>query len=188
MPKQVFARVLANSPGTLRSSRVLRGTMAASLLALAGGCAQITSVQPGTPMDVVVSKYGKPAVICAQPDGSKRAVWTAEPAGESAWATKILADRTVTGFEQVLNKSHLALVQPGVWTTDQVRCEFGPPAMVESFGGQRGHGPSWGYHFMEAGGFYGLMWIDFELDLRTVRKVSTEIDPDRDPSMMGGRR
>jgi len=32
------------------------------------------------------------------------------------------------------------------------------------------------------------MWIDFELDLRTVRKVSTEIDPDRDPSMMGGRR
>ena len=56
MPKQVFARVLANSPGTLRSSRVLRGTLAASLLALAGGCAQITSVKPGTPMDVVVSK------------------------------------------------------------------------------------------------------------------------------------
>ena len=186
MPKQIFARVDANSPGTLRSSRLLRGTLAASLLALAGGCAQLTSVQPGTPMNVVVSKYGRPAVVCAQPDGSKRAVWTAEPAGESAWATKVLADRTVSGFEQVLNKSHLELVQPGVWTADQVRCEFGPPAMVESFGATRNRGPSWGYHFMEAGGFYGLMWIDFDNDGRLVRKVSTEIDPSRDPSMAGG--
>lgn len=172
----------------LRGRRLLRYVLAGSALALAGGCAQITSVQPGTPMDAVVSKYGKPAVVCAQPDGSKRAVWTAQPAGEAAWATKVLADRTVTGFEQVLNKGHLAMVQPGVWTADQVRCEFGPPAMVEAFGSSRNRGPSWGYHFMEAGGFYGLMWIDFESDGRIVRKVSTEIDPDRDPSMMGGRR
>ena len=188
MPENVFAPVVAHPPSPLRSSRVLRGAMAAGVLALASGCAPLTSVPPGTPIEAVISKYGRPAVVCAQPDGSKRAVWTAEPAGESAWATKLLVDRTVTGFEQVLNKSHLELVQPGVWTSDQVRCEFGPPAMVEAFGGSRGRGPAWGYHFMEAGGFYGLMWIDFEPDGRIVRKVSTEIDPDRDPSMTGGRR
>lgn len=186
MTKVPPAIVPAHSDALLRGKRLLRYVFAGTALALAGGCAQITSVQPGTPMDAVVSKYGKPAVVCTQPDGSKRAVWTAQPAGEAAWATKVLADRTVTGFEQVLNKSHLELVQPGVWTADQVRCEFGPPAMVEAFG--RSRGPSWGYHFMEAGGFYGLMWIDFEADGRIVRKVSTQIDPDRDPSMMGGRR
>lgn len=188
MPHQNFASANTSYTNPLRSSRVLRYTLAAGVLALASGCAPLTSVQPGTPMDAVVSKYGKPAVVCAQPDGSKRAVWTAQPAGEAAWATKILADRTVTGFEQVLNKSHLEQVQPGIWTADQVRCEFGPPAMVEAFGGSRGRGPSWGYHFMEAGGFYGLIWIDFDTDGRTVRKVSTQIDPDRDPTMMGGRR
>ena len=188
MTQQSFVRPVASSTSPRQSSRVLLYTMAAGVLALASGCAPLTSVPPGTPMDAVVSKYGKPAVVCAQPDGSKRAVWTAQPAGDAAWATKILADRTVTGFEQVLNQSHLAKVQPGIWTADQVRCEFGPPGKVEVFGGSQGRGPSWGYHFMEAGGFYGLMWIDFDTDGRTVRKVSTEIDPERDPTMMGGRR
>ena len=188
MTKQGLVNAVTSSASRLRSSRVPKYMMAASLLALAAGCAPLTSVQPGTPMDAVVSKYGKPAIVCAQADGSKRAVWTAQPAGEAAWATKLLANRTVTGFEQVLNQSHLNQVQPGSWTAEQVRCEFGPPAMVEEFRGSRGRGPSWGYHFMEAGGFFGLMWIDFDADGRIVRKVSTEIDPDRDPSMMGGRR
>lgn len=187
MAKQGFVNPVALTGGG-RSSHIVRPAIVAGVLALMAGCAPLTSVQPGTPMDNVVSKYGKPAVVCAQPDGSKRAVWTSQPAGETAYATKVLADRTVTGFEQVLSKAHLSKVQPGVWTADQVRCEFGPPAMTEAFGGSRGRGPTWAYHFMEAGGFYGLMYIDFEADGKTVRKVGTEIDPDRDPSMMGGRR
>lgn len=167
-----------------RAAHMLLAAGLASTLCLAG-CAPITSVPPGTPIGDVVNKYGKPAVSCDQQDGSKRLVWTSQPAGESAWATELTADKRISGFQQVLDNQHFGVVSAGSWTAEMVRCEFGPPASVETFSRGRDKGTIWSYHYQTPSGLFKLLNIHFGPDGKTVSRVDTNIDPARDPSMFG---
>ena len=166
----------------------MRALLVAALLSgtfLLTGCAPITSVQPGTPAKDVVSKYGKPKVVCPQSDGSTRLVWTSQPAGEAAWATKMTIDKRVSGFQQVLNNAHFDVLNSGTWTAEMVRCEFGPPAEVESYPSGRNRGTVWSYHYMSPSGLFKLFNVNFGEDGQTVRSFDTDVDPERDPSMFG---
>ncbi|MDP4969890.1 MAG: hypothetical protein NWQ56_07530, partial [Burkholderiaceae bacterium] len=57
--------------------------LALSTLILAG-CAQVSSVQPGTPVAEVIKQYGTPDMICPSRDGGRRMVWSQQPEGETA--------------------------------------------------------------------------------------------------------
>ena len=73
----------------------------------------------------------------------------------------------------------------GGWTAEMVRCEFGPPAEVESYPSGRNRGTVWSYHYMSPSGLFKLFNVNFGEDGQTVRSFDTDVDPERDPSMFG---
>jgi len=158
---------------------------AALLVAALSGCAQVSSVKPGTPVKDVISKFGKPAVSCILKDGTRRLVYTTQPAGEQAWATTLAPNGTVVGFEQVLTDSHFSVLSSGQWTVDRVRCEFGPAAEVETLGSGDNQRTVWSYRYMRDESDYMMMNISFDVDTNIVIRYSAMPDPGRDSSMVG---
>ncbi len=161
------------------------GLGAVVCLALLSGCAQVTSVKPGTPVRDVLTKYGKPAVSCILKDGSKRVVYTAQPSGEQAWASAITPEGKIVGFEQVLTDAQFSVLGTGNWTADAVRCQFGPPAEVETLGSGNNQRTVWSYHYMQNQSYYGLMNINFDVDTHKMINFQAMTDPTRDPTVRG---
>ena len=104
-------------------------TYVALLLVFAlGGCAQLQSAKPGTPVADIIKQFGKPTITCRNPDGTERLVWSLQPFGRYAWGTNITKDNTIGPVTQVLTDAHFAVLSTGTWSDERVRCEFGPPA------------------------------------------------------------
>jgi hypothetical protein len=152
---------------------------------LLSGCAQVNTVQPGTPAKDMIAKFGKPAVSCILKDGSKRIVYTSQPAGEQAWASAVTPDGKVAGFVQVLTDDQFSVLGSGTWTADAVRCQFGPPAEVETLGWGDNQRTVWSYHYMQNPTYYALMNISFDVDTHKVIRFGSEVDPTRDPTVAG---
>jgi len=171
---------------TKRSLRLL--TPLALVVALSGallGCAQVTTVKPGTPVKEVTSKFGKPAVSCKLKDGSQRVVYTSQPSGEQAWAASVSSNGTVGASEQVLTDSHFKALSSGQWSADRVRCEFGPAAEVESHDSSNDEKTVWTYHYLQDQSPY-VIDINFDPKTNIVVNYNEMPDPERNSSMIGG--
>jgi hypothetical protein len=155
-------------------------------LSVIAGCASITSVPPGTNIDVVIKQFGEPAVRCPGSTGHERLVWTAQPMGQTAWATELSTDGRVSGFEQVLTDAHFSVLSNPGWTKDKIHCEFGPPAEIEDLGmGFSDKHTTWLYRFMHLSTWYSFMAITFGDDGQHVLKYGSVPDPMFDEGSRG---
>lgn len=152
------------------------GLSAACLLTLAG-CAQITSVPPGTSLKVVEKQFGNPAVTCDGPNGTLRAVWSQMPDGELAWATTVDAKDKVGTFTQIMSVKAFDVLKTGTWSSSQVRCEFGPPAAVRTFPNKPNQSV-WEYRFLDETSNYMMIFVNFETATNTVLSFSVGPDPE----------
>lgn len=152
------------------------GLGAAFLLTLAG-CAQMTSIPPGTSLSVVQKQFGNPAVTCDGPNGTTRAVWSQMPDGEMAWATTIDAQNKVGTFTQIMSAQAFNVLSQGTWASSKVRCEFGPPAVVHVFP-ERPDQTVWEYRFLDETNNYMIMYVYFATATNTVLRFSPGPDPE----------
>ncbi len=171
-----------SSVGGVSAGRVVGALVACALLA---GCAGFSDVKSGTPLKQVTGKYGRPAVSCQQPDGSRRMVWTQQPDGESAWAMRVSTDGLVGAPEQVLTSAHFQVLASGVWTPEKMRCEFGPPATIRDEGIAEKKQWIWAYRFVQPGGFYALMYVYMGQDGNQMTQYNAAPDPERSEEAMG---
>ncbi len=168
-----------------RPLRVGLGLGAVAASALIMGCAGFSEIKAGTPLDQVIGAYGNPSVTCQQPDGTRRMVWTQQPAGETAWAVRVTADNKASAPEQVLTQKHFGVLESGVWTSEKIRCEFGPPAKISEGGFAEKKQTIWSYHFMQPGGFYAVMYVYMGKDGDQMTQFNAAPDPSRSPEAMG---
>jgi hypothetical protein len=167
--------------------RIALGVFLGSAAVLLCGCAQVSSVQPGTPVADVIRKFGRPVVTCAQPDGSRRMVWTQQPEGETAFALTVGPDKLVGTPEQVLDDKHFSILSNGqAWTAEKVRCQFGPPANITGSGLDHSRQVIWGYRYMKPGSDAAMMYIYMGIDGTMMTHYISLPDPDRNEEVMGG--
>lgn len=156
----------------------------AGLITLAG-CGSMGKITPGTPLQSVVSQYGQPSVECNNPDGTKRVVWTEEPAGEQAWAANVDANGGVSAFTQVLTAEQFTVLNQGSWDTERVNCHFGPPAKIKTYP----NNPNqfvWQYQYIGSGtGGFMLLSIDINKASNRVAGYATGMNPELNPLIAG---
>ena len=158
----------------MRKERLI---LVAAILATAAGCAQIAGVKPGTPLTVVEKHFGAPTTICPTADGTKRAIWSQQPMGEFAFATTIDSESRVGEFEQVLTDQSFEKLGQGVWTPEQVLCEFGPPEKIDKVGLPGDLKIVWSYRYRQNGVWYSLMYVFFGTDGKAVTQFFAGPDP-----------
>lgn len=151
-----------------------------AIVATTVGCAQITSVKPGTALTTVEKQFGAPTTLCAGPDGTKRAIWSQQPMGQYAFATNVDAQSRVSEFEQILTDRSFNQLGQGVWTPEQVRCAFGPPESIDKVGLPSNLKIVWSYRYRQSDVWNSLMYVFFGTD----GKVVTEHYPGPDPMYM----
>lgn len=151
------------------------------------GCAQISSVQSGTPVTQVIKQYGTPDIICPSRDGSKRMVWTQQPEGETAYALHVSKQGTVGAPQQILTDQSFSILGNGeVWTRERVHCEFGPPANItrDDWGDDRQW--IWSYRYMRGQGNAEIMYVYLGNDGARVTKYRSLPDEARNEDIGGG--
>ncbi|WP_323016323.1 hypothetical protein [Castellaniella sp.] len=154
----------------------LIGLMAGASLTLAG-CASIGSTPPGTPLAQVTAQFGAPTLQCIDRQGQARAVWSQQPFGQYAWGATVDDQGRVGPIQPVLTDEHFQVLKQGVWTADQVRCEFGPPAIVDSAGLPSVRQIVWSYRYKQDHVWNSLMYVFMGPDGGQVTKFHPGPDP-----------
>jgi hypothetical protein len=160
--------------------------LALSTLILAG-CAQVSSVQPGTPVAEVIKQYGTPDMICPSRDGGRRMVWSQQPEGETAYALHISKQGISGAPQQVLTERSFSILGNGeVWTRERVHCEFGPPANItrDDWGDDRQW--VWSYRYMRGQGDAEIMYVYLGNDGARVTKYRSLPDEERNEDIASG--
>jgi hypothetical protein len=151
------------------------------------GCAQVSSVQPGTPVSQVFKQYGNPDIICPSRDGGKRMVWTQQPQGETAYALHVSKQGIVGAPQQVLTEQSFSILGNGeVWTRERVHCEFGPPANItrDDWGDDRQW--VWSYRYLRGSSDAEIMYVYLGTDGARVTKYRSLPDEERNEDIGGG--
>lgn len=141
---------------TLRLGGVLALGLALS------GCANMAETVPGTPYTSVQAEFGRPTLTCPLPDGGVRAVWSQQPFGQYAWGTNVSSDGRVGVVTQILSDKVFEQLSDGVWDTDRVQCEFGPPASIDGVGLPGNIKTVWSYRYKQYDVWNSLMYVFFD--------------------------
>ena len=115
-------------------------------------------IHPGTPYAQIVARYGRPDVLCPLAGGGERAVWTSQPKGHYAWGANVDASGRIERMEALLTDQHFRKLTVG-WTPEQVRCEFGPPAIIDGVGTPSVSQVVWSYRYLQDGIWNSLMYV-----------------------------
>lgn len=162
--------------GIRRMAGAACALLAAAVLA---GCAHPDLIDISTPETAVTASLGEPDAKIALPEGGSRLVYSLQPMAQEVWW--ITLDRTgrVTAKENVLNREHFTLIQPGVSTEQDVWNLFGRCAQTYTFALKNEH--AWMYRFLDEGMFHMACWVQFNT-AGVVTEVGYTTDPwhDRD--------
>ena len=166
---------------------LIRGLLATSIGLGLTGCANLAATPPGTPLDQVTAQFGTPTLQCVDRDGRDRVVWSQQPYGQYAWGATLDAQGRVEGVEPILTDEHFQVLKQGAWTAEQVRCEFGPPAIVDSAGLPNVREVVWSYRYKQDHVWNSLMYVFMGPDGNQVTKFHPGPDPmyDRDRMFWG---
>lgn len=179
--------------GAKSESSLTSGVKTLSMISLGlsalilSGCAQVSSVKPGTPVADVLKQYGSPDIICPSRDGGRRMVWTQQPQGETAYALHVSKQGIVGAPQQVLTEQSFSILGNGeVWTRERVHCEFGPPANItrDDWGDDRQW--IWSYRYMRGQGDAEIMYVYLGNDGARVTKYRSLPDQERNSDIGGG--
>ena len=164
-----------------------RGLLSTGIALGLTACANLAATPPGTPLGQVAAQFGTPTLQCVDRDGQDRAVWSQQPYGQYAWGTTLDAQGRVQGVEPILTDEHFQVLKQGVWTAEQVRCEFGPPAIVDTAGLPNVREVVWSYRYKQDHVWNSLMYVFMGPDGNQVTKFHPGPDPmyDRDRMFWG---
>src|SRR5690242_21232281 len=96
---------------------------AAALLALTllgGGCANFSAIAPGTPAAQLESRFGQPAAVWKNADGSEQWEYPLGPFGVQTFMIT-MADGAVKEVRQVLSDEYAFKVRPGTSKEESLR-------------------------------------------------------------------
>ena len=80
----------------------------------------------------VRAKWGEPAAVYSEPDGSRTLEYPRQPAGQVNYMLAIGGDGKLVAMRQVLKPANFAKVEPG-WDKAQVRRLLGLPAKTQRY-------------------------------------------------------
>lgn len=158
------------------SRTLLAGAATGASLMLAG-CANIAATPPGTPLAQVEARFGAPTLQCTDRQGRQRAVWSQQPFGQYAWGAAVDAQGRVGPIQPLLTDEHFQVLKQGVWTAEQVRCEFGPPAIIDTAGLPNVRQIVWSYRYKQDHVWNSLMYVFMGRDGAQVTKFHPGPDP-----------
>jgi hypothetical protein len=144
--------------------RTLRTALAAASVLALGACANMADTPPGTPIAQVEAKFGAPNFSCPLPYGGKRLIWSQQPAGQYAWGTNVDAAGNTDRVVPLLTDAHFQVLAKGTWTPEQVRCEFGPPAIKDTVGLPSDTQIVWSYRYKQDQVWNSFMYVYFGRD------------------------
>lgn len=169
--------------------RLLAGSLTGLSVLFIAGCAQVSSVKPGTPIAEVIKQYGRPATSCPERDGGKRMIWTQQPQGETAYALNVNSQGIVGAPQQVLTDESFRVLGNGeVWTRERVHCQFGPPANITRDSWGEDHQWVWGYRYFRSADDARMMYVYLGNDGAQVTKYTSAPDPEENEEVIGGGR
>lgn len=140
-------------------------------------CAGVAGTPAGTPLEQVVAGFGAPAVQCKNRDGLEHVVWSQQPMGQHAWGTTVDSQGRINAMVPLLTDEHFQVLENGSWTPDQVLCEFGPPAEIETVGLPGRRQTVWSYRYRQDRVWNSLMHVFFDHDGKHVTRFHPGPDP-----------
>jgi len=158
-------------------ARSLPLALFAILSVVLGGCASMTDIPAGTPLDQVVAQFGQPTTRCPREDGGETLVWSTQPYGQYAWRTQTDRAGRVGPVRAAFTDANFETLRTGVWTQRDVYCAFGPPARRDSVGLPSVRQIVWSYRYRQSGVWNSLMYVYFGHDGERV----THLHPGPDP-------
>ena len=109
----------------LNTKTILATTLLALLLS---GCSALRGPAPGSTLDQVTARLGKPTAVYPDPDGGQVLEYRGQPMGQFQHMAHVGADGRLISYQQVLTSPNFAHVTVNDWTRDQVLRNFGRPA------------------------------------------------------------
>jgi len=106
-----------------------------TLAAALAGCdvQKIAELEVGVTTEADVrAKWGEPAAVYSEPDGSRTLEYPRQPAGQVNYMLAIGADGKLVAMRQVLKPANFAKIEPG-WDKAQVRRLLGLPAKTQRY-------------------------------------------------------
>lgn len=154
-----------NTPTRRSPNRLpLRFFFSVTAALVLAGCTTMQDIPAGTPVTQVLARHGAPTIECRLPDGTRHMVWSTQPMGQYAWATRVNPDETVGEVKQILTDTAFRQVEVGVWNAERMRCMFGPPAKISSVGLPSVRQTVWSYRYRQDGVWNSLMYVYFSDD------------------------
>jgi hypothetical protein len=106
-------------------TRILQCVLLAACLS-AAGCANLTSIAPGSPAGAVEASRGKPFRVWPEPGGGASWEYPYGPAGRYTYMVRVGADGRVTGVDQVLGWDTFRRINSGM-PVEEVEHMLGRP-------------------------------------------------------------
>ncbi len=155
-----------------------RGWIAAFAIAAAAlvGCdvQKIAELEVGVTTEADVrAKWGEPAAVYAEPDGSKTLEYPRQPAGQVNYMLAIGADGKLVAMRQVLKTANFSKIEPG-WDKAQVRRLLGLPAKTMRYALKNEE--IWDWRFAETSESK-LFSVTFDADGRVKSSAITVDEP-----------
>jgi SmpA / OmlA family len=155
-----------------------RGWIAALAIAAAAlvGCdvQKIAELEVGVTTEADVrAKWGEPAAVYAEPDGSKTLEYPRQPAGQVNYMLAIGTDGKLVAMRQVLKTANFSKIEPG-WDKAQVRRLLGLPAKTMRYALKNEE--IWDWRFAETSESK-LFSVTFDADGRVKSSAITVDEP-----------
>ena len=131
--------------------------MAWLVAACAGNPFNGRGVEPGTPGDALIARWGQPTRVVRLPVG-ERMQYSMQPFGQSAWMVDLDAAGRVVRSRQVLTAAEFNRIDVGKWTRDDVEREFGPPAKIDAVASW--NGPIMTYRWNDGSDMLYFVYLD----------------------------
>lgn len=155
----------------------LRAALALAVLGTLGACTSMSELPQGTPLAQIEAKYGRPNFSCPDSGGGQHLIWSQQPMGQYAWGVHVDAAGQTGKVTLLLSDEHFKMLSTGTWTQERVRCEFGPPAVIDRVGLPSSDQLVWSYRYRQSGAWNSLMYVYFGHDGSHV----THFNPGPDP-------
>lgn len=140
-------------------------------------CANIAKTPDNTPYTELVATYGQPDIECKNTDNQTRVIWSTQPMGQYAWGGDLDANGNLPKMQSVLTDEHFEVLRHGTWNKDQVRCEFGDPAFIDTVGLPSNRQTVWNYRYRQDHVWNSLMFVFFDPNTGLVTKFHPGPDP-----------
>ena len=143
-------------------------------VSLLTGCAHPQLVKPGDTLDSVLDELGAPDARVRTQAG-ERLVYSLQPMGREVWWIWADEKGRVIQREEVLDRKHMALVQPGRSKVEDVQNLFGRCAQTYHFA-LKGEDARM-YRFLDAGLFPMAFWVQYDPKTLVVTETDFTTDP-----------